>query len=57
MQYTIRKNPRSKRISIKVDQECNVVVTAPKLTPNFLIDAFIKQLKQVKNIFYLAQMT
>ena len=43
MQFTIRKNPRSRRVSIRIDQNCNILVTAPKRMPNFLIDRFVEQ--------------
>jgi len=43
MQFTIRKNPRTRRISIKIDQDCNIFVTAPKVMPKFLINRFVKQ--------------
>ncbi len=42
-EYTIKKHKRSKHIKIKIDRGNKVIVVAPPLVPNFLIDQFVKQ--------------
>lgn len=44
--YTIKKNKRSKHIKIKIERGNTVVVSAPYLVPNFLIDQFVKKQQQ-----------
>lgn len=41
--YQLKKSTRSRSIRINIDNQGTVLVTAPNLYPNFLIDKFLKQ--------------
>jgi predicted metal-dependent hydrolase len=41
--YQLKKSSRSRSIRINIDNKGTVLVTAPKLYPNFLIDKFLQQ--------------
>lgn len=56
--YQLKKNSRSRSIKISIDNTGKIIVSAPKLYPNFLIDSFVQnqapwiikqQLRQAKN--------
>ncbi len=41
--YQLKKSSRTTAIRINIDHQGTVLVTAPSLYPNFLIDKFLKQ--------------
>ncbi len=41
--YQLKKNPRSRSIRISIDSKGKVLVSAPKLYPNLIIEKFLKQ--------------
>ncbi len=42
-EYSYKSSKKSKKISIKITRDNQVVVTAPKLTPKFVVTNFIKK--------------
>ncbi len=43
MNFILNRNSRSNKISLKIDRNGQVIVTAPRLVPEFLIKKFVQQ--------------
>ncbi len=43
MQYTLRRNPRAKRVSITLDSQGSVIVSAPPRVSSKIVESFLKK--------------